>query len=97
MSAAAQRARGSSFRTMKAKGEWKREVYMTLKMTVSVQRGMRPIVVQGYGINEGRFKDFAEVYNTFCGFLAPIKLDYLGCEAIEGCLYDLGYTPEKPY
>lgn len=44
-------------------------------MSVTIQQGSHPVSVQGYGINEARFETLMDVHNTFCRFMAPIKLN----------------------
>lgn len=70
------------------------ETLVELTMSVSIQQGTHPVVVQGYGINEARFETLLDVHNTFCRFMAPIRLDYEGCKEIEWCLTQLGF--ERP-
>lgn len=68
-----------------------------LSMSVSVQQGSSPIVVRGYGINEARFATLQEVHDTFCRFLAPIRLDHDGCNEIAACLEELGFERPRGY
>jgi hypothetical protein len=71
------------------------QVPVELSMSVTIQRGALPVVVRGYGLNEARFASLEAVYNTFCGFLAPIRLDYGGSDEIAACLESLGFTPPR--
>lgn len=63
-------------------------------MSVSVEKGLLPVVVRGYGINEARFATLEDVYKTFCCFGAPIRLDDGGCDVIMSLLEELGF--ERP-
>jgi len=73
------------------------DVEMERTMSVSIESGSLPIVVKGYGINEARFASLQAVYDTFCCFLAPIKLDYSGHDRIMEYLVDLGFEKPKGY
>lgn len=80
-----------------ATGEGYLERMVTLTMSVTIDAGGLPVVVKGYGINEARFSTLQEVYDTFCCFMAPITLDYGGCEEIAVCLEELGFERPRGY
>lgn len=78
-------------------GEGYAERLVILTMSVTIDQGRLPVLIRGYGLNEARFASLQEVYNTFCCFMAPIRLDYEGCEEILKCLEELGFERPRGY
>lgn len=67
------------------------------EISVSIGKGFLPIVIRGFGINEARFRNMEEVYQTFCHPMSTFRLDYDGCSLILRCLVELGYIEKRIY